>query len=543
MDCDPLFAESDDEVEVLPAVTEQYSLAPNDSTPKNAISSDYVNSTSPSQSYVVNLGSAHTPVPEEYQPLPDSSSSFDFVLGNNMDSNHTNGQRFSDINIRYQPKQLPHLQDYYYPRYGHYGQNTETRESTDYMVAPYPNNRVVHNEGRGYSNQPINYTVHSTPSQLQDSTLRRYENLQSNSNNVYNNIQSAQSSYDGNLQNHLERPSRKLNISPRRRQSKENEVNLNLIEVSSEEEDNVIGPRKRQCDNGAGRSNPTQMEASTSDSGSSSNVTSRVDIKREPSENADNSTQAGGDAANRSQNETLTNRLGSDHCPVHMPDMAQHNGHCVQNAPPVVPTVQDGPAHPTILHHIISNGHGHNLRSCGYDCSWHNPGHYVVPNRSHHHHHHHRHHHHHHRVFQCSCNTPSSVNVNNSHIKEEPVNQPTTVKVEAVTTEVSRDSETNNQPTVSAVKMEVVDQHPVKVEPGTSNQQTDTLNNANVVVKMEPNTSVDRSARCCNIDAGGDSKAKSTSPQPGPSTARSLKVESGANSSKDRVRVTILLIR
>ncbi|CAH2054489.1 unnamed protein product, partial [Iphiclides podalirius] len=54
------------------------------------------------------------------------------------------------------------------------------------------------------------------------------------------------------------------------------------------------------------------MEVSTSDTQSTSNGTSRVDIKREPTENAEVSTQAGGDADTRNQNELEANRLGGD---------------------------------------------------------------------------------------------------------------------------------------------------------------------------------------------------------------------------------------
>ncbi|XP_013165831.1 PREDICTED: probable serine/threonine-protein kinase DDB_G0282963 [Papilio xuthus] len=519
MDCEPLFAESDDDVEVLPSVPNQFSLPRNESSSKNAVSSDFVNSTSPAQSYVVNiplshLGSSHTPVPEEYQPLPDSSSSLDYVLrNNNADSTNANGQRFADVNIRYQPKQFTPVQDFHYPHYRQYGQNSEQRESRDYMPNSFASNRLPQNEASGYSNQPINYTVHSTPPQLRENINRGFDDMPPN--NVYNHISLPDNNYgDSNLLSNLERPSRKLNISPRRRLSKENEVNSNLIEVSSEEEDNVAGPRKRQCDNGAGRSDSNvRMDVSTNTNEINANIISRVEIKREPMERTQAPTQARGDAqAVRRPNE-ITIGTRNNVNTIHIRATFKRNDNYRPNAPRVTAAVVS----PVIRH---PGNQTCRERNCGNDCTWNNQNN-ANPNRSHHHYYHHHHHHHHHRVLKCTCNLPISRNSNPANVKEEPgqSNQASVVKPEPGASQATRHDENQPLPAVN-IKLETTNQQVIKIEPGCSNQLRNMDENRNVIVKIEANTNDNSTRRCCIVDAGGDRKVKGISPQPGPSVRR-----------------------
>lgn len=518
MDCEPLFAESDDDVEVLPSAPEQYSLPRNESTSKNAVSSDFVNSTSQAQSYVVNiplshLGSAHTPVPEEYQPLPDSSSSLDYVLrNNNADSNNANGQRFPDVNIRYQPKAFPPTQDFYFPHYRHYGQNSEQREPREYVANSYGSNRLPQNEASVYSNQPINYTVQSTPPQLQDNMNRGYDNISAN--NIYNQMSPPDNNYgDRNPPSNLERPSRKLNISPRRRLSKGSAVNTNLIEVSSEDEDDVPGPRKRQCDNGAGNSGSNiKMDVSTGANEINANVISRVEIKREPLEQSEASTQARGDAVGVRRPNEITIGTGNNVNTIHIRATFKRNDFR-QN----VPSVSAAVVSPVIRHPGNQNCRE---RNCGNDCTRNNQNN-ATPNRSHHHYYHHHHHHHHHRVLKCTCNLPSSGNLNSANIKEEPgqANQAAAVKREPGAAQVARQEE--NQPIpVNNIKMEAGNQQVIKIEPGCSNQLRNMDENRNVIVKIEANANDNSTRRCCIVDAGGDRKVKGISPQPGPSARR-----------------------
>lgn len=281
MECDALFAESDDEVEVLPSSTScTVAASVNEQVPK-PVSSNYVNSTTPNQAYEVNISSithpndSHTPVPEEYQPLPDSSSSLIYNFNsNNSDGTENNGQRrIPDVNIRYQPK--PQNQsNYYYPNY------TDINPSMYKYTPLYPNNVVVLGDNRNYLSHPL-YTMSNTTHTSENQP--EYQNIDLRTTSVYNQVTANNASQS----NRLERPSRKLNISPRRRQSKETPAS-NVVEVSEDEEDYVNVPRKKQCATDT-RNRIENGNGSAICNDNSFHGSERLDIKGEPIENSSSS--------------------------------------------------------------------------------------------------------------------------------------------------------------------------------------------------------------------------------------------------------------
>ncbi|KAJ8709182.1 hypothetical protein PYW07_009008 [Mythimna separata] len=488
MECDALFAESDEEVEVMPTTSEPVGSVPagaeantNEQTPK-PVSSNYVNSTTPNQPYEVNLSSlshpadSHTPVPEEYQPLPDSSSSLDYSFGtNNPDSTDGTGpRRIPDINIRYQPK--PHSLNqhgYYFPNYAHYPGIQPPRE----YGAPY-NNVIVLSDGRNYMPHPLPYSL---PNGIQITENHpEYEYLHPRP-NAYS--QATAPADNAHQPSGLERPSRKLNISPRRRQSKENEV-PNLIEVSSEEEDNVSTPRKKQCDNGAGH-----QPANGNGSGGGSNQSggpSRVEIKGEPdAQPGPRNPNYGGVSNVRALLLQTVERLNS-----------RYNNTPAPNAPTVKVQIKQENAGcgsrsscGCKVNDVSQPAHNHSE-----ECR--SPNH-NRPNSSQAN-----------RVPKQSTSGNASTSGESSgfvvKVKEEPGTQQPVIKQEPEKDE--------NLPSVSAIKTEVVEPCQVKIEPGTTN--------GNVAENVDVKQELDNARRCCKVDAGGDRRPKDTSPQPGPSSGR-----------------------
>lgn len=459
MECDALFAESDDEVEVLPSTVETASTTANEQTPK-PVSSNYVNSTTPNQSYEVNISSlshpadSHTPVPEEYQPLPDSSSSIDYSFGsNNPDSTGGNAQRrIPDVNIRYQPK--PHNHNYYYPNY--YFPNAPR----DYL---YHNNLIVLTDNRNYLSHPLSYAM---PNRTHMSDNHpEYQNLDLRSGNVYNQVSAGSNS---GQPNGLERPSRKLNISPRRRQSKENETS-NLIEVSSEEEDNVAAPRKKQRENCT--ENPADNgNGSDSRNENNSEAMQRVEVKGEPDEQTARTSDSS--RINSSQNSQNTQTL---HNPVQSGYNAklhvkQENSGCGARS-----SCEFGANHVAPSSRYV---YCHRCNSC-HDR--------LEPCRT---------------AYQSSANTSSCGESSSAvHVKEEPGAQ-NGIKQET--------SKKENTSPVSSIKMETLEPCQVKTEPGT------TSSNSRVTVSVKPETDARNQA-----DGGGDTRRmQETSPQPGTSSGK-----------------------
>ncbi|KAJ8711746.1 hypothetical protein PYW08_008700 [Mythimna loreyi] len=479
--------ESDEEVEVMPTTSEPAGSvstgaeATNEQAPK-PVSSNYVNSTTPNQPYEVNLSSlshpadSHTPVPEEYQPLPDSSSSLDYSFGNsNPDSTDGTGpRRIPDINIRYQPK--PHSLNqhgYYFPNYAHYPGIQPPRE----YGASYHNNVIVLSDGRNFLPHPLPYSM-SSGMQMPDNHSD-YEYLHPRS-NAYN--QATAPAHNAHPPSGLERPSRKLNISPRRRQSKENEV-PNLIEVSSEEEDNVSTPRKKQCDNGAGQQ-PVNGNGSDGSSNHSAGP-SRVEIKGEPeAQPAPRNIYYGSVSDVREILLQTVERLNSR---FNMPNpnaprkvqIKQENTGCGSRSNCGCKVNLTDVSQPAHNHSEECRSPNHN-RPNGSQAS-------RVPKQS---------------TSNASTSGESSGFVVN--VKEEPGTQQPVIKQEP--------TKDKNVPSVSAIKTEVVEPCQVKIEPGTADGNV----TENVDVKQE----IDNVRRCCKVDGGGDRRPKDTSPQPGTSSGR-----------------------
>nr|XP_049693603.1 uncharacterized protein LOC110376800 isoform X3 [Helicoverpa armigera] len=473
MECDALFAESDDEVEVLPTTTEPAAVVPTatettttEQTPK-PVSSNYVNSTTPNQPYEVNLSSSHpadshTPVPEEYQPLPDSSSSLDYSFAtNNPDSTDGNGQRrLPDINIRYQPKpQSLNQHGYFYPNYAHYPSLQPPRE-----YGPPFNNVIVLNDNRSFPiTHPLPYAM-SNGMQMSDNHPE-YEYLHPRS-NVYNQGPTAA---DNANQRDLERPSRKLNISPRRRHSKENEV-PNLIEVSSEEEDNVASPRKKQCDSGAGYQ-PANGNASGSGNGTSGPPA--VEVKEEPGSQP---SRPGVSYVNNLHLPTVDNRTTTvqvNTATVKKQIKKEKRENEVEcECGPSLEETEPCPAETT----------AEGYRPCQSQqtrC----PGNRTIDQST---------------SNSITCGEPPSCRVN---VKREPC---------YIKQEYSPNQD-ENLSLVSTIKTETVEPCQVKIEPGTTASV-----NENVEVKTEP----DNARRCCKVDGAGDRRPKESSPQPGTSSGR-----------------------
>ncbi|CAK1545596.1 unnamed protein product [Leptosia nina] len=405
MECETLFAESDDDVELLPT-SEGTQQNVSNFNKRKLISSNCVNSTSINQ-YDVNSVSLSYPTTDNPSsadnPLPDSSS-IDYSR-ENPDSTVGHLQP----SLHYRPKHLPHENNYYYPSC-----NVQWPPFRDFPVAPYTNSTIL----------PLNYTV-AANAQVQDtSSNMRYEHLQPTASNIFNNLSEMRS--QGSSLSNLERPSRKLNISPRRRLSKENETNTNLIEVSSEEEDALSVPRKKQCEGGAG---PKQSSSQPSHATACSHGNpTRLDIKREPIETNARLTIQEPDDTSRRRNSSQQ-ATGSQHC---------HNTQIKQeNAPPTNCSCS----------HRHTNQQGRN-----------HTNHYNFHDGSHHHHHHHIHH----RNVQY----PSS-----SHVKEEPGVSAVNIKKETQTAALS----------VGNIKSENIDRSVVKSEPSSDIERVE----ANVTVKTE----------------------------------------------------------
>ncbi|XP_075985067.1 uncharacterized protein LOC142982437 isoform X2 [Anticarsia gemmatalis] len=463
MECDALFAESDDEIEVLPAVVEVVTTTSDEETPK-PVSSDYVNSTTPTQSYEVDISAlthpadSHTPVPEEYQPLPDSSSSLDYSFGsNNPDSTDANGQRrIPDVNIRYQPK--PHsLSNYYYhPNYPY------INPSRDFLARPYHNNVIVLSDNRNYLSHPLSYSMPNRTHNMSENHPE-YQNLDLRS--LHAQRQASPTGSLSNLTNEPERPSRKLNISPRRRQSKENEAS-NLIEVSSEEEDNSSVPKKRLCEYGAGDEHVNGIYCVHD--GDCSNGTQRVEIKKEDE-------QVISDASSG----TSTN-------PTHTQTQSSQNPYYLQ---------QNGSS--SKLNIKQENSGCVSRNSCSYGTNdYTTTGYNSCPKYN---------------VRSQPCTSmnqnasSSGAGVSLVQVKEEPnAGQQAVVKQEPQSDE--------STPSVSAVKAEAMDCHQVKSEPGAS------ASNSTERVSVKPER---ESIKRSHDDGGGDTRrSQDASPQPGTSTGK-----------------------
>lgn len=283
MECDTLFADSDDDVELLPSSIETNTRNERVSKAANAtISSNYVNSSSPLQ-YDVNMPLTHppssdTPIPEEYQPLPDSSSALNYILTNSgLDAGAQSSFNLADVNIRYQPKP----RNIYCPSYSQYLPGVVNPHPTRELIGtPYQADTVyVLSDERNYSRHPLTYTIapnHNHTYLRQDGLNgMRYDQVQPIDNIYAFHGHEPTSDDDFNASSapiNLERPSRKLNISPRHRNLKHSGDSSNTIEVSSEDEDN---------------SNSQNRYIGTSENNSENIVSGnsaprRVDVKQEP---------------------------------------------------------------------------------------------------------------------------------------------------------------------------------------------------------------------------------------------------------------------
>lgn len=471
MECDALFAESDDEVEVLPT-SDIASNILNEQVPK-PVSSNYVNSTISNPTFDVNLqplsepSSAHTPVPEEYQPLPDSSSSIEnayYECLNNLDSNPGN-RHMPDVNIRYQPKPPMLQRSCFYPNYVHY---------REYFSSPYHNNVVVLSDNR-------NYMSHTLPYGLPPNGRGPVHDSSVGINMTYNQNITPENSRRDLCPSSLERPSRKLNISPRRRQSRESEPASNPIELSSDEDDNASAPKRKQGPNNTNHQTHARAEASTSTAHTVDPAW--VDVKEEPldaaqssdsvvdrngntgmsSNNLDgNQQQLNAQVNNPSQNveikgcfpsSTETSRLN------HLYNLQQHLRDCQRN---------------------ISSHSGHQGGS--YQRLHHRPQHY-------------------HQVtgYAHTESNPNPGTSQASQVKVEPENSP------SVKQESSSMSSSTLPREVKLEAPEIKQTTQIKTEPHNSNQQQ----SLDVTVKTE---SGNTSRMSC--DADNETVAGNTSPQP-----------------------------
>ncbi|XP_048478176.1 E3 ubiquitin-protein ligase arkadia-A isoform X2 [Plutella xylostella] len=502
MECDALFAESDDDVEVLPS--SETSRGVNHCNIN--VSTGYVRASQPYEVSVEPLShpvSSRTPVPEEYQPLPDSSSVSNYI-GDNIHP----GRVPEHAHIRYQPKV-----NNYYPPYSRF--NPAFHPTREYVVTPYQtNNVIVLNEDRNYRPQPL-YEYNMPNPVLRNDRSHvplRYNQLHPNYNHAHNSRGPPLPDSENQPIN-LERPSRRLNISPRRRQSKETEGSSYPIEVSSEEEDNMAAPRKRQCDNGAGAApqikiEPHQENQPANGNCSYSTAPVKVDIKREPHDHSEQSTRAAGDAE-ASRNLVPTNSNGPSQATIQQGSSNSHQ------APVRIKQENTTVNHDHIRTHRCIYNHVHS----------------YIPNYSTSHCDRAPHHHHYHRLNAVPRNTqnpgpPDGLNIV-SRIKQEPG-----------TSETSHQASTAVQPStampVSSIKVEPnVTQ--VKTEPGSTGLDLVTTRapevSGNVVVKQE----VDATGMGGDIDAAGDRRPPA-SPQPGPSAQASTSDANASSSSGTQER-------
>lgn len=451
MECDALFAESDDDVEVLPS-TGDVTTTTSDNPPK-PLSSNYVNSTTPNQPYEVNLAlshpsDSHTPVPEEYQPLPDSSSSLDFSFGsNNPDSTDGNGQRrIPDVNIRYQPK--PQNQNNYYP-YPNYAYLNPSRE---YL---YHNNLLVLNGNRNYLSQPLSYTMPNNTRMSENRPEFRNEDIELLAYNI-NQVTARMNTQPSSL----ERPSRKLNISPRRRQSKESEPS-NLIEVSSDDEDYVNVPRKKQCISGA-VNQQENVNRINNQNDSNTEGRQRVEIKGEPAEHMEEDVHATRPTLATGSSQNCQLELGRSDVKL---QVKQENFGCAARVSCSYGTNQMPPASYYTYCQRCNNCH-ERTESCR-------------------------------PMYQTSNHASTSGGEGSSlaqQVKEEPIEQQAVVKQEPSENEVMA---------VTSIKRENITPSPVKTEPGISNDTA----TENITVKSE------------HVNAGDDiRRTQESSPQPGTSS-------------------------
>lgn len=505
MECDTLFAESDDEVEVLPSTLES-AIRANDEQITKPVSSNYVNSTTPNKFDRDDLNSftypasSHTPVPEEYQPLPDSSgtapSAFYDGTENIPDSTHTTNQRLRpNINMHYQPKPSPlNRQSYYYPNYGHY---TNLGPSNDYFaLAPYhTNNVIVLNDNRNYVSHPLTYTMAPNHAGVAPNNLRR-------SNTVYNQEEPVPDNEVNSSQSgdNLERPSRKLNISPRRRQSKENEAVTNLIEVSSEEEDNASAPKKRSCDNRtAAQMHINALSTNSTDSQTNSS-SGQANIKIEPRETSVNQLISNGSNTRSSMPE----RRQSNH---NCPHICKHHSH--QNDTSHLVKQEQGTTH---NHCNCNAGNRHNTsNSTRMMPSGQNNNELVVTNLE--------------RQTPVNASRGGILTNPLPHLKEEP-GRSTQIKQEV-------DRQSPQMAHSQGIKTEVLKMPLLKTEPTCCSPRNLEVNGP-VFVKSE----IEEPRRCCEIEAGGDRQANERSPQPGTSKARCVQPSQNASTSTSKEQTT-----
>lgn len=522
MDCDALFA-SDDEIEVLPSSSEAMPTSDESQASKSAISSNCVNSTTPTQPFEVNLeplthpNSSHTPVPEEYQPLPDSSTAGSMehlISGNGNDSTDASGQRrLTDMYIRYQPKPvMNHQRGYYYQNYSHYaGGVTPPRQ---YYAAPYhANNVIVLNDERNYLSHPMPYGLPSNHADVQSMAHRGYERLHADGNTYSDFTYHSNHIDDNHLHVNPERPSRKLNISPRRRQSKENETSSNLIVVSSEEEDNVPGLQNRQYEN----SDVGPSNISTNSTRQPASPSARIDIKREPHDQVEVATQAAGDAdTNRSTPHAQQQVWDRPPCRAHSraPPHAQPHSHCAHNAPTHRIKQENTGCANSRIHTCVdkmNQAHGGRLHNNSNQSS----GEANQSARTNSQNGSHNHHHHYYRnVRQCANNgenAPGGSNPSTSQVKEEPGTPPINIKQESNGQQARCSQDTRTPASAADVKIENTEPRQVKPEPHSPSPSVDIP-----IASVKAESGEEAKGRR-DMDAAGDRKPNHTSPEPGTS--------------------------
>lgn len=492
MECEALFAESDDDGDVLQPSSDPLLAA---TYPKQPISSSFVDSSSPPADLGLPLShpmSSHTPVPEEYHPLPDSSTVPDPALAPTAEGRRIIGnRRTADLNIRYQPKP----RGYMYPQA--YQHQLGMRPSGEYLMGShYPgNNLTVLGDDRNYLQHPMAYAMARHPRVGEDPSLAGYQHYHLHNRGP---IDPHGYIYPGNNIHHHhhhhlapERPSRKLNISPWRRQSKDQDPS-NAIEVSSEEEDANRTPKRRQCHQIAQqikREPNASVEAATI--GTSSNETSgpsRVEVKREVQDSNRGSTADSGDA---DPAQHVCHHLAS-----HPPSSAQNE--CIYN-----PSIKQE----YICEHNHSNSCSNRaLHNCGHyretqcnSSSIQQPPHiYLACNKN---------------IANATASTSNVVKVEPQSVpvKQEPSNTPNVVENTVQSNaQTSEDSRVQTNP----IKVET-NEVEIKVEPSVSNGKSCEGNtSSSVAVKVEGSV-----AR--RLEEGGSrgDQGHQASPQPGPSNS------------------------
>ncbi|GBP38841.1 hypothetical protein EVAR_32357_1 [Eumeta japonica] len=231
MECDTLFADSEDEVEIIPIIQENRYMR---RTNIPSISSTGRMSESSMDSYDIDIAPmshpapSDTPIPEEYQPLPDSSSTLDYVLANDNNGNAQTRFNLSDVNIRYQPKP----RERYYPNYGHLN-NSEVRPAREYMATPYQTNNVIvlNQERPSYLTERLPVSVVPTMPFEEENFMQPGYPPPAHENSAFLNLSS---NYG---RSSIERPSR-LDMFEPYLPTRETTTHSEPIEVSSEEEDN-----------------------------------------------------------------------------------------------------------------------------------------------------------------------------------------------------------------------------------------------------------------------------------------------------------------